>query len=349
MPRGERGHILYILILCLIIGVLFNAGAVLAQNNASIFTVSTVPDGTDSEPEIMEISAQKYLDGVPSGLTFRFQLKSQDTGEILETKTNSDGLIHFTLNDFTSIQWLVGGVYNFDLYERIPEGDETFIYDNTVYTVQVRVYEAPYQNVIFYLNQDGEKIDEMVFENSYNHDRPPIDFFDISDTLPETGFSAAHATVLPEKPLDLNYDPLGWTLQIPSLSVMADIVTVPEEDGRYVVTWLGDSVGLPEGYALPGEGSTVITGHNHLNDMEVGPFAFLTDLEEGTRVFILDPYEELSIYAVYANEKIAEDDFSTLNRIAGEYDRSITFLTCEDERIEGGYANRRIVAVRPVW
>ncbi len=31
-----------------------------------------------------------------------------------------------------------------------------------------------------------------------------------------------------------------------------------------------------------------------------------------------------------------------------EYENSLTLLTCEDERPEGGYASRRVVAARPL-
>ncbi|MBQ6343391.1 MAG: hypothetical protein IJI41_09730 [Anaerolineaceae bacterium] len=33
---------------------------------------------------------------------------------------------------------------------------------------------------------------------------------------------------------------------------------------------------------------------------------------------------------------------------AEEKNISITLITCEDEQLEGGYANRRIIAARPI-
>lgn len=148
-------------------------------------------------------------------------------------------------------------------------------------------------------------------------------------------------------PLNLSYQPLHRTLEIPSLSVAADIVEIPNENGEYPITWLGDKVGLLEGFALPGEGYTVLTGHNHLNTTEAGPFALLSSMEEGDRIFVRDSKYNLKTYVVYANEKVSETDYEAVESIAVKYEGSLTMITCEDERIEGGYASRRIVAARP--
>ena len=48
------------------------------------------------------------------------------------------------------------------------------------------------------------------------------------------------------------------------------------------------------------------------------------------------------------NTKISEYDFDGLQRISETDDNSLTLITCEDERVEGGYANRRIIAARPI-
>lgn len=162
--------------------------------------------------------------------------------------------------------------------------------------------------------------------------------------LPATGISAS---VLPEKPMDLNYKNLNWNLQIPSISVSADIVEVPLRDDEYEVTWLGNKAGLLAGLPLPGEGTTVIAGHNHLNAEEAGPFAMLQFVNEGDLIIIQNPENDNQSYVVYANEKIAETDFEAFDRIAGAQKNAVVFITCEDERIEGGYANRRIVAAMP--
>ena len=65
--------------------------------------------------------------------------------------------------------------------------------------------------------------------------------------LPETGFSAVHPTVLKEQPKSLDYKPLLWTLEIPSLELITDIVEVPYVGGEYQVTWLGAPRGCWKG------------------------------------------------------------------------------------------------------
>ena len=182
-----------------------------------------------------------------------------------------------------------------------------------------------------------------------------IDFFRINDfplpdnkELPKTGFSSQQPSRLREKPLNIVYKPTRLTLRLPTLSVESEILIVPETDGDYPVEWLGSAAGLLEGFAMPGEGYALITGHNHLNTTEAGPFALLSSLEKGDRIFVSDEDGGLKIFKVYASEKIGAADGKALTRIAKTFDGSLTLLTCEDESPEGGYISRRIVAARPV-
>ena len=181
---------------------------------------------------------------------------------------------------------------------------------------------------------------------------PPINFNRLEGAwrgeLPRTGFSAMHPQALSAMPKDLKYNPLSWSLEIPTLSVDADIVEVPYLNDEYPIEWLGNSVGLLEGFALPGEGYTVLTGHNHLNTTEAGPFALLVAMEEGERIFVHDPEEGIKIYVVYANEKVGQNEFDAVEKIATMFENSLTLITCEDELVDGGYANRRIVAAKPL-
>ena len=137
-------------------------------------------------------------------------------------------------------------------------------------------------------------------------------------------------------------------LEIPALDVLSEIVEVPLSDGEYAVNWLGNSVGLLEGSAFPGNGVTILAAHNHLNNTETGPFVMLSSMEEGERIFIRDSSSKLLTYEVYANDKAAEDDVTAPDRIAGPYDNVLILITCEDETVSGGYANRRIVAARMI-
>ncbi len=159
--------------------------------------------------------------------------------------------------------------------------------------------------------------------------------------LPETGFSAIRAETLPEKPASVNYRPTGKTLQIPSLDIQIDVLEIPYTDGEYPVTWLGGAVGSLEGY------DRLYAAHNHLNTTEAGPFALISLLENGTRVFVTDRDGSPEIYEVYANVKLAPTAFAAAANEAARAD-SIALITCEDERIEGGYAARRVVFARRV-
>lgn len=173
---------------------------------------------------------------------------------------------------------------------------------------------------------------------------PVIDFYPILDRdgrLPATGFSARSAVSLPLRPQELNYGNTGLILQIPSLNVMEPIVSVPKQDGMYPVEWLGNNIGLPEGAGLPGEGFSVLTGHNHLNTMEAGPFLFISTLEANDRILVSDAEGNIRTYRVYANHLITPDAFASL---ADELkDDTLALITCEDESVDGGYLHRRVI------
>ena len=180
-----------------------------------------------------------------------------------------------------------------------------------------------------------------------------IDFYPIGDLswlwdaeLPATGFSASHAVALPVRPDGLDYEYTGFTLQIPSLDVVESIVTVPEMGGSYHVEWLDRSVGLLDKSSLPGEGVTVLTGHNHLNTTETGPFLFIGDMQEGDRIMVTDAENNLQLYKVYGNYKVASNGFA---EVANEVrEDALVLITCEDESVNGGYINRRVVMAEPL-
>ena len=125
------------------------------------------------------------------------------------------------------------------------------------------------------------------------------------------------------------------------MDVTEEIVTVPLTDGSYPVEWLGSSVGLLEGCAMPGEGISILTGHNHLSTTEAGPFAFLSRLESGDRIMITDRTGVMETYRVYVSSLIPVDGFA---QIADEIrENSLVLITCEDESVDGGYLNRRVI------
>ena len=179
-----------------------------------------------------------------------------------------------------------------------------------------------------------------------------IDFYRIGDLswlfdrqLPGTGFSASHMTQLPARPQGLSYGSTGLTLQIPELGVAENIITVPNADGEYPVEWLGSSIGLLEQSSLPGRGVAVLTGHNHLNNTEAGPFLSLGSLENGARMMVSSG-NDMQTYRVYGNYKIASDGFAS---IASEVrENALVLITCEDEAVDGGYLNRRVILAEPL-
>lgn len=180
-----------------------------------------------------------------------------------------------------------------------------------------------------------------------NH-HPGISFFSMPE-LPGTGFSTNHPEPLRDLPEDLHYDPSGLTLQIPMLDVSETIVTVPFRNGEYPVEWLGSNIGLPEEFTLPGSGASVLVAHNHLNTAEAGPFALLATLPEDAKLFITDGRGNLISFSVFANVKIAADDMTAAESLSSACENSLLLITCEDEKPEGGYASRRIIAAKPVF
>ena len=170
-----------------------------------------------------------------------------------------------------------------------------------------------------------------------------MDFFRLEGELPATGITAM---TLSEKPASVNYRPLNMELQIPTLDLKSEIVALTPENGSYPVEWLGEWTGWLEGTAKPGEGISILAAHNTLNAEEYGPFALIGTLQKGDRFSLLRKDGTLMMFEVYANEKIGANDRQALEEIAAAFDNTLTLLTCEDERPEGGYASRRITAAR---
>lgn len=164
--------------------------------------------------------------------------------------------------------------------------------------------------------------------------------------LPATGITTRTGYKRSQMPASISYEPTYLELQIPTLNINSEIVLVESDESGYPVQWLEMDTGLLADSSLPGEGFSVLAGHNTLNAEEFGPFAMIHALRSGDRLFIRTDRNELMIFEVYSNEKINEYDYEALYRAGSLYDNTITLLTCEDERAEGGYINRRIVSAR---
>ena len=166
-------------------------------------------------------------------------------------------------------------------------------------------------------------------------------------SLPATGISSAASAAVSDRPRNISYGSSGLTLQIPSLSAAAEIVTVPFTENEWPVNGLGDRAGLLEGTAFPGEGYSIIAAHNTLGSDEVGPFGALAAMKENDKIFINGPRGNDLRYSVYANELIEPDDFRTIADIAEQKPGSLILVTCENESPDGVYLNRRVIFAEP--
>ena len=100
---------------------------------------------------------------------------------------------------------------------------------------------------------------------------------------------------------------------------------------------------------LPGKGleEQLEIGKRACIEVRSGGADIALFLEVGDSFFIVDEENALQIFRVYAVGKIAEDDIAGFEKIAREGNDSLILITCEGERPEGGYANRRVVAAEP--
>ncbi|MBR6089311.1 MAG: class F sortase [Anaerolineaceae bacterium] len=160
--------------------------------------------------------------------------------------------------------------------------------------------------------------------------------------LPRTGISGSAPMEINES---VSYTETSMSLSIPTLNVNEKIVVVPLVDDNFPVESLGENIGLLEGSGPGAEDLFVLAGHNHLNTEEKGPFATLSALKESDLIFIRGAKDASRTYVVYANEKFASDDIDGLLSYAKP--GCMILITCEDESIEGGYLNRRVVFADP--
>lgn len=168
------------------------------------------------------------------------------------------------------------------------------------------------------------------------------------ETLPNTGITSKAGSRHSGNSLSVSYTPANMELMIPEINLSGSIVTVERSSGGYALDQLGKNIGLLADMADPGKGISVLAAHNTLDAETFGPFAMIHFLQIGDRFFIRTQENEMMIFEVYSNLKINEYDFETLYRTGFMYDNTVTLLTCEDERPEGGYANRRIVSAKLV-
>ena len=171
--------------------------------------------------------------------------------------------------------------------------------------------------------------------------------FGCGQELPATGFPTSFRMPLAVRPDELKYADLGMTLQIPALEVSVDLVGVPQVGNDWAIEWLGANAGILSGTSEPGRGYTMIAGHNHLNESEMGPFRNIGSLKQYDTIYITLENGMNLPFSVYANELLRPDDYEEIAKIALEDPNSIVLVTCENESKDGGYLNRRVVFAKP--
>jgi len=165
--------------------------------------------------------------------------------------------------------------------------------------------------------------------------------------MPATGFPTRITAPLSIRPQGLNYKDLKMRLQIPSLDLDTELIGVPEDGNSWAVEWIGDKAGVLSGTALPGEGYSLIAGHNHLDAYQTGPFLALGSLNTGDKIFVNRANGSMISFTVYANELLGPNDMQAMAQIAEEKANTLVLVTCENEAADGGYLNRRVIFAAP--
>jgi LPXTG-site transpeptidase (sortase) family protein len=142
--------------------------------------------------------------------------------------------------------------------------------------------------------------------------------------IPLTGFAPDRVTRLTsEKPA---FDNLEMRLIIPAIGVDEEIVGVPQKDGAWDVSWLGEQVGYLNGTAFPTwTGNSVLTGHVYGADGLPGVFARLNALKWGDRVIVLMGDQQYN-YEIRQVKTVTSDDTSSV--FAHEDQAWLTLVTC---------------------
>lgn len=168
-------------------------------------------------------------------------------------------------------------------------------------------------------------------------------------SLPATGFSSRSSNPNSVRNAGTGYVDLKMRLQIPVLNIDTELTGVRGGNGSWDVEGLGERAGLLNGSYMPGQGLSVVAGHNTLSETEAGPFMQLLTLDNNDVIFINSPEGSLLRFSVYANELIGADEMNKLTALAEQEPGTLALVTCENESSDGGYLNRRVVLARPLY
>jgi len=143
--------------------------------------------------------------------------------------------------------------------------------------------------------------------------------------LPVTGFSPNRETLLPLQTIPYADLEDLW-LEIPRLGVQIPIVGVPQTNGDWDLSWLGDKAGYLNGTAFPTwAGNSVITGHVSVAIGQPGPFVHLNWLWYGDRI-IIHTWEADYVYEVRQVTQVAANAISSV--FMEEELPWVTLVTC---------------------
>ena len=80
-----------------------------------------------------------------------------------------------------------------------------------------------------------------------------------------------------------------------------------------------------------------------VSEEDNGVLMMLREFNPDDMIFITEDNREMQSYHVYANELLLPDDMEKLTVIAGQAENTLVVVSCENESVEGGYLNRRVV------
>jgi LPXTG-site transpeptidase (sortase) family protein len=146
--------------------------------------------------------------------------------------------------------------------------------------------------------------------------------------LPDTGFAPGRETPLPVQSENQLYGDLeGLQLEIPTLNLSLPIVSIPQSDQGWDLTWLWNQAGWLEGTAYPSwYGNTVLTGHAYLSNGLPGPLVHLGTLSWGDEI-ILYAHGLKYTYQVRVRDLVSADDLRILDHKDQDW---LTLFTCKD-------------------
>ncbi len=162
--------------------------------------------------------------------------------------------------------------------------------------------------------------------------------------IPLTGFMPGVSTLLPVQ--SVIYQELGdlW-LEIPSMKVELPITGVPNQNGNWDVTWLGQQAGWLEGSAFPTAlGNSVLTGHVWDAFNQPGPF-FGFDKLEYDDVIVVHHFDTKYYYRVREVLSVKPENLNAMLKHQNE--AWLTLVTCQGFN-EKTQAYERRVLIRAV-